>query len=59
MKDAQIGEALGKMRARLFELRQQAATQKVEDISEFGKVRKDIARLLTERSARRKATAKA
>jgi ribosomal protein L29 len=43
-----------RLREKLFTLRNQATTEKVEDLSQFRKVRKDIARLLTERSARAK-----
>lgn len=44
---------LDRLRARLFTLRSQAVTEKVEDLSQFGKVKRDIARLLTEQNARR------
>ena len=37
-----------------YELRTQAVTEKIQDTSQFGKVRHDVARLLTERSARRR-----
>ncbi|MEQ8845748.1 MAG: 50S ribosomal protein L29 [Phycisphaerales bacterium] len=53
----EIQAELVRLRKRLFQLRVQAATEKVEDNSEFGKTRKDIARLMTERSARAKAKA--
>lgn len=42
-----------RLRGRLFTLRSQSVTEKVEDLSQFGKVKKDIARLLTEQAARR------
>jgi large subunit ribosomal protein L29 len=48
----EIQAELVRLRKRLFQLRVQAATEKVEDNSEFTKTRKHIARLLTERSAR-------
>jgi large subunit ribosomal protein L29 len=44
-----------RLRKRLFELRTQAVTEKIQDTSQFRKVRKDIARVLTEASGRRKA----
>jgi large subunit ribosomal protein L29 len=43
-----------RLRKRLFELRTQAVTEKIQDTSQFRKVRKDIARVLTEASGRRK-----
>lgn len=43
-----------RLRKRLFELRTQAVTEKIQDTSQFRKVRKDIARVLTESSARQK-----
>lgn len=42
-----------RLRKRLFELRTQAVTEKIEDTSQFRKTRGDIARLMTERSTRR------
>ena len=48
----EIQAELVRLRKRLFQLRVQAATEKVEDNSEFSKTRKDIARLMTERSSR-------
>lgn len=55
LDNREIQAELLRLRNRLFQLRVQAATEKVEDNSEFGKVRKDIARLLTERTARQRA----
>lgn len=49
----EIGAELASLRERLFTLRTQTVTEKVEDNSHFRKHRKDVARLLTERSARR------
>ncbi|MCI0364673.1 MAG: 50S ribosomal protein L29 [Phycisphaerales bacterium] len=43
-----------RLRKRLFELRTQSVTEKIQDTSQFGKVRRDIAKLLTEASSRRK-----
>jgi large subunit ribosomal protein L29 len=43
-----------RLRKRLFELRTQAVTEKIQDTSQFRKVRKDIARVLTESSSRKK-----
>lgn len=52
-----LQEELKGMRKRLFDLRTQAVTEKVEDTSQFRKIRHDIARILTELHDRnRKAT---
>jgi large subunit ribosomal protein L29 len=48
----EIKAELGRLRGKLHDLRSQTVTEKVEDNSQFGKIRKDIARLLTERKAR-------
>jgi len=52
LSDEEIGIEVDRLRRRLFELRQQAVTEKISDTSQFGKVKKDIARLLTERRLR-------
>ena len=54
LSDEEIEVELVRLRTRSFELRTQAVTEKIEDTSQFGATRGDIARLLTERSARRK-----
>ena len=41
-----------RLRRRMFELRTQAVTEKIEDTSQFKNTRKDIARLLTEQTVR-------
>ena len=56
LSDEEIEAELQRLRQRSFELRTQAVTEKIEDTSQFAKVRRDIARLLTERSARRHRT---
>jgi large subunit ribosomal protein L29 len=48
----EITVELKRLRSRLYTLRSQTVTEKVEDNSQFGNVRRDIARLLTERRAR-------
>jgi ribosomal protein L29 len=53
LRDEEIGIELKRLREKLFTLRSQAVTEKVEDTSQFLKVRKDVARLLTERNVRR------
>jgi large subunit ribosomal protein L29 len=57
LSDEEIKVETQRLRKRLFELRTQAVTEKIEDTSQFGKVRKDIARLLTESTSRRKKVA--
>ncbi len=54
LSDEEIDVELGRLRQRSFELRTQAVTEKIEDTSQFGSTRRDIARLLTERNSRRK-----
>ena len=48
----EIEVEIGRLQRRLFDLRTQAVTEKIEDPSQFEKVRKDVARLKTERRAR-------
>jgi ribosomal protein L29 len=48
-----------RLKRKLFELRCQAVTEKIQDTSQFRKIRHDLARLLTERSARQVQAAKA
>lgn len=52
MKDEEISVLITQMREKLFTLRNQRVSEKVEDNSQFGKIRRDIARLMTERHAR-------
>lgn len=52
MQDNELKVATGKAREELFDLRSQAVTEKVEDTSKFSKLRRDVARLLTEQRAR-------
>ena len=54
LSDEEVKVETQRLRKRLFELRTQAVTEKIQDTSQFGKVRKDVARVLTEASARRK-----
>lgn len=53
LSDEELDLETKRLRKRLFELRTQSVTEKIEDTSQFAKVRKDIARLLTEASGRR------
>ena len=50
--DEEISVEIERLRKRQFELRCQKVTDKIEDTSQFKKVRRDIARLNTERRAR-------
>ncbi len=50
--DEEISVEIDRLRKRQFELRCQKVTDKIEDTSQFKKVRRDIARLNTERRAR-------
>ncbi len=53
LSDEEIDVEVVRLRKRSFELRTQAVTEKIEDTSQFASTRADIARLLTERTARR------
>ncbi len=57
LRDDEIKAELDRLRTKLYDLRAQTVTDKVADSSQFGKTKKDIARLLTERRARQAATA--
>lgn len=52
MRDEELAGQLKTLRGTLFQLRQQGVTGKVEDVSQLGKTRRDIARVLTEQKAR-------
>lgn len=52
MRDEELSIELKKLREKLFTLRSQTVTDKVEDTSQFRKLRRDVARLLTESRAR-------
>ncbi len=55
LSDEEIEVEIGRLRQKRFELRTQAVTEKIEDTSQFAKVRSDVARLLTEQNARQRA----
>lgn len=57
LKDDELKLTLAKLRTELYDLRTKRVTETVEDTTRFGKLRKDIARLLTERRARQLAKA--
>jgi ribosomal protein L29 len=54
LSNEEIDVEVSRLRQRSYELRTQAVTEKIEDTSQFGETRRDIARLLTERNSRRK-----
>ena len=56
LNDEEITVEVERLRRKHFELRTQAVTEKIEDTSQFGKIKKDIARLLTEQKAREAAS---
>ncbi len=51
--EEEISIEVGRLRKQLFELRTQAVTEKIENTSQFASVRKDLARLMTEKNSRR------
>lgn len=53
MTDEELGLEVKRLRRQLHTIRSQFVTEKVEDSSTYGKTRKDIARVLTEQTARR------
>lgn len=55
MKDQEIKQEIAASRSKLFDLRSQTVTEKVDDLSQFTKLRRDVARLMTERRARQMA----
>ena len=57
LSDEEIDIEVVRLRRKLFELRTQAVTEKILDTSLFNKIRKDVARLLTEKNTRVQAEA--
>ncbi len=55
--DEELAIEVGNLRRKLFELRTQAVTEKIQDTSQFAKIKKDIARLLSEQTVRAGAAA--
>ena len=53
LSEEEISIEVNRLRKQLFELRTQAVTEKIENTSQFANVRKDMARLLTEKNSRR------
>lgn len=52
LKSEEITVELKRLRGSLLAMKSKSVTEKIEDTTQFGKVRKDIARLLTEQTAR-------
>lgn len=52
MSQQELVEEGQRLRKRLFELRSQAVTEKLENPKQLGNIRRDIARLLTEQRQR-------
>lgn len=52
LADEEIKIEITRLQEKLYALRTQAVTEKVEDNSQFGNLRKDVARLQTERRRR-------
>ncbi|MHC4995522.1 MAG: 50S ribosomal protein L29 [Planctomycetota bacterium] len=55
MSDEELKVEANRLRRHLYDLKSQAVTEKLEDPSQLGKTRRDIARLLTEQRARQNA----
>ncbi|MFT4593616.1 MAG: ribosomal protein L29 [Phycisphaerales bacterium] len=53
--DDELSIEVDNLRKKLFELKTQGVTEKIQDTSQYCKIRKDIARLITERNVRSKA----
>jgi len=52
MNNEELIEEMARLRKRLFELRSQAVTEKLENPQQIGNFRRDIARILTEQHSR-------
>ena len=52
MSDAELSETSQQLRGRLFELRSQAVTEKLENPMQLRSLRRDIARVMTEKRSR-------
>jgi large subunit ribosomal protein L29 len=55
MKDDELKLELSKLRVSLFDMRTKSVSENVADTSKPGQIRKDIARILTETTARARA----
>lgn len=52
MGQDEMNEELGRLRKRLFELRSQAVTEKLENPRQLRQIRRDVARIQTEQRER-------
>jgi len=52
LNDEEITVELSNLRGKLLSLKNKSVSEKIEDTTQFGNIRKDIARLLTEQTAR-------
>lgn len=52
MSDAELKVEDDRLRRRLFELKSQAVTEKLENPRELGEIRRDVARVKTEQRSR-------
>lgn len=57
MSGEELDTELDRLQRKLFDLRSQTVTEKIEDPSQFRKVKSDIARLKTEQTTRIRAQA--
>ncbi len=55
LKDEELGAEVARLRERLMTLKSQSVSEKVHDNSQFGKIKRDIARLLGEQTRRAQA----
>jgi len=58
LRDDEIAAEAARLRRKLYVLRAQTVTEKVKDTAQFKNHRKDLARVLTERSARSRKASK-
>jgi large subunit ribosomal protein L29 len=56
LSDEELTIEVDTLRKRMFELKNQSVTEKIQDTSQYGKMRRDIARLLSEQSVRSNST---
>ncbi|MEX0876720.1 MAG: 50S ribosomal protein L29 [Phycisphaerales bacterium] len=52
LNDEEITVEIGNLQGQLLALKNRSVSEKIEDTTQFGKIRKDIARLKTEQTAR-------
>ena len=52
MSEEELRQEVDRLRRRLFELKSQAVTEKLENPRELGEIRRDVARIKTEQRSR-------